>query len=164
VDSVALTPNKTLVGEGCPLRLNVFVRNTGYHTETFTVKVYANATFAASNVFMVLSESSAICTLIWNASGFAKGNYQISVVADAVAYETDMTDNNCSDGVVFVTIAGDVNGDRKVDGKDVAVLAKGYNSLEGQPKYVANADITDDGKIDGKDIAILSKNYGKTEP
>jgi hypothetical protein len=162
VDNVE--PLKTIVGEGYTIRLNVSIRNAGYHTETFTLKAYANATFAASKIVAILSESSTTAIVTWNTSGFVKGCYNISVIAEAVPYETNTTDNNCADGTVFVAFAGDVNGDEKVEGKDVAWLAKCYNFQSGQLGYLVNVDINDDEKIDGKDIAILSKNYGKFEP
>lgn len=56
-------------------------------------------------------------------------------------------------------LPGDVIGDRKVDGRDVAIMAKYFGRTSG---YAPNADITNDGKIDGKDIAVASKNFGKT--
>jgi hypothetical protein len=160
VDSIIAL--KTIVGEGYTMRLNVSLRNTGYHTETVNLEAYANDTFAASKLFTILHESSATATITWNTSGFAKGNYRMTVVAEAVPYETNISDNSCLGGMVFITIAGDVDGNRKVDGKDVALAAKYYNSFEGQPRYIANVDINDDRRIDGKDFAILAKNYGKS--
>jgi hypothetical protein len=59
---------------------------------------------------------------------------------------------------------GDLNGDLKVDGKDIAIIAKAYGSLIGQPAYVPNADINGDGKIDGKDIEVAAKYYGTHYP
>jgi len=67
-------------------------------------------------------------------------------------------------------LQGDISGmgigqpDGKVDGKDVALVAKAYDSKFGQPKYIAVADINGDLKVDGKDIAYVAKNYGKTQP
>lgn len=155
---------KTVVGEGFQIKLNVSIRNTGYHTETFEVTIYANGTLAASKIATLNSESSVVVTLSWNTSGFTKGNYEMSAVVEPVLYETNTTDNSRTDGMVILTIAGDVNGNWKVDGKDIAWLAKCYNSIIGQPEYLVNMDINDDGKIDGKDIAVAAKNYDKHYP
>jgi hypothetical protein len=74
-----------------------------------------------------------------------------------------------------VSIPGDINGDRKVDMKDVAAVAKAYgsalSSADGwywhSPRksccpHSPNCDINDDGKIDLKDYSVTTKNYGKS--
>jgi hypothetical protein len=66
---------------------------------------------------------------------------------------------NCQ---VVITFPGDVNSDLKVDGKDIAFLAKAYNTQPGNPLWNPDADVNNDGKVDGKDIATASKNYGKS--
>lgn len=55
-------------------------------------------------------------------------------------------------------LAGDVNGDNKIDGRDVALVAKYFGSTSGFP---LEADINKDGKVDGKDIAVVAKNFGQ---
>ena len=68
-------------------------------------------------------------------------------------------------GIIFdrspSTIPGDVNGDRKVDGKDIAIMTEALLSSVGQPGYVPYADVNCDGRIDGKDIAIACKHFGQ---
>ena len=56
---------------------------------------------------------------------------------------------------------GDINGDRKVDMKDIAIVAKAFGSVLGSPNYNPKYDLTGDGKIDMKDIAIVAKLFGK---
>jgi hypothetical protein len=55
-------------------------------------------------------------------------------------------------------LAGDVNGDKKIDGRDIALIAKYFGSTSGFPP---EADVNKDGKVDGKDIAIAAKNFGQ---
>lgn len=64
--------------------------------------------------------------------------------------------------VINQTLPGDANGDGKVDGKDVAIVAKAYNTHPGDPLWDPRADLNGDLKVDGKDVAIVAKNYGKT--
>lgn len=155
-------PFKTVVGQGFITFINVTIQNQGTITETFNVTVYANTTIIETEANITLtSGNSATLTFTWNTSGFAKGNYTIRAYAWPVPGESDTSDNNRIDGTVLVTIPGDVNGDKKVEGKDIAVIAKYFGSIEGFPP---NADIDSDGKVDGRDIAIAAQNFGKTWP
>jgi parallel beta-helix repeat protein len=61
----------------------------------------------------------------------------------------------------YVLLLGDLNYDRKVDGRDIAIVAKYFGSTNGYPP---NADVNGDGKVDGRDIAIVSRNFGKKYP
>jgi hypothetical protein len=159
-----VTPSKTVIGQNYSLSIYVTAENQGDYTETFNITLYANTTIVETKGVTLTSRNSTTITFTWNTTGFALGNYTISAIADTVLGETDTTDNNSTDGWVTVTILGDVNGDFKCDGKDIARIAKAYGSLIGQPAYVRNADINDDGKIDGKDIAVSAKYFGTRYP
>jgi len=58
-------------------------------------------------------------------------------------------------------LIGDVNGDGKVDIKDLVLLIKAYGSYPGSPKWNPNADINNDNKVDIKDLVLLIKHYGE---
>jgi parallel beta-helix repeat protein len=60
--------------------------------------------------------------------------------------------------------AGDINGDFKVDHKDLLLLASAYGSKTGDAEYISEADIDCSGKVDHKDLLILASNYGKEGP
>jgi len=55
--------------------------------------------------------------------------------------------------------SADVNNDRKVEGKDNAIVAKAYDTIPGQPRWDSRADINVDGHVEGKDVAIVAKYY-----
>jgi parallel beta-helix repeat protein len=57
---------------------------------------------------------------------------------------------------------GDVNMDGKVDGRDIAIVARAFGAIPGDPRWNALADVNDDGKIDGKDIVTVVKLFGKS--
>jgi hypothetical protein len=159
-----VSPSKTVVAQDYSLNINVVVANQGDFTETFNVTAYANTTAIQTETLTLTSQSFTTLTLTWNTTGFAKGNYTISAYAWPVPGETNTADNNLTSGWILMTILGDVNGDFKCEGKDIALIAKAYGSLVGQAAYVPNADINDDGKIDGKDIAVAAKYYGTRYP
>ena len=61
-----------------------------------------------------------------------------------------------------VKMLGDVNGDGKVNYKDLYLLLIAYGSSEEDPNYNPEADFNRDGKVNYKDLYILLVNYGKT--
>lgn len=54
-------------------------------------------------------------------------------------------------------IPGDANGDRKVDGSDVTILAGNWQVLSGATWDMG--DFNSDGKVDGSDVTILAGNW-----
>ena len=61
---------------------------------------------------------------------------------------------------VGVAVAGDANGDGKVDGADLAVWQQYYDPLGGNPANDwGKGDWNDDGKIDGADLALWQQHY-----
>jgi parallel beta-helix repeat protein len=164
IEITGITTSKNVVGQGYNLLINATIMNYGVYTEVFNVTSYVNTTLITSQTIVLASGSFTTITFTWNTTGFAYGNYTLWSYAEPVQGETFTSDNNSTDGWVTVTILGDVNGDFKCEGKDIAIIAKAYGSLEGQAGYVPNADINDDGRIDGKDIAVAAKYYGTHYP
>jgi hypothetical protein len=167
---------KETVGKGVTCRINATVQNQGTFGETFNVTAYANATKIESKQITLASGSSTVVTFKWNTTGYAFGNYTIKAVADTVLGETDTADNSFTDGTIRVCLVGDVNGDKKVELKDVFAVGKAYGSARGSDglywhtpaksccPHSPNCDINDDDKIDLKDYYATTKNFGKTEP
>jgi len=58
------------------------------------------------------------------------------------------------------TLTGDLFPDGKIDMRDIAIVAKAFNTSPGDPLWVSEADLNADGKIDMKDIAIVAKAFG----
>ena len=61
-----------------------------------------------------------------------------------------------------VWLAGDANGDRVVDVRDLAILAVNYDAASG--KYWSEGDFTGDTGTDVQDLAMLAFNYNRTMP
>ena len=101
------------------------------------------------------------------------GNYAVEArLVEAYNYNEDEVDFVGVSGTVNVVdfIYGDVNGDGKINGRDVVKLAKylaAYDELTGTSSVTVSpgADANGDGKINGRDIVKLRKylaNYDES--
>jgi plastocyanin len=108
---------------------------------------------------LLISGASKNVTFIWNTHDYLKGFYNLTAYAWPLQGETDISDNLLSCGTIKVTILGDINGDFKVDIKDVSLV--GVNWQKTAPPAPPNVDINDDGKIDIKDVSIIGAHWQK---
>ena len=88
------------------------------------------------------------------------GNYSVTLtITDSVGRT-----NSASQIVQVLNVTVkmyDLNGDNKIDMKDVAIAARAFGSTPGSPNWNPVADINGDGKVDMKDIAPVARNFGK---
>jgi hypothetical protein len=158
-------PPKETLGENKPIDINVTVTNEGDFTETFNVTIYTNATLPLPEIAKVqvtlLPTEIRTLELKNVILSSVKGVIRIIAVADTVPGETDTADNTRNYDQTFVTLAGDVDGDRDVDIFDIVRMAGVYGVRQPDPRYNPNCDIDDDGDIDIFDIVAAAGNYGK---
>jgi hypothetical protein len=160
-----VTLYKTVVGQDYGVNIIVTLADLGTCNETFKVTAYANTSSITSQNVTLSSGTSTNFTLTWNTTGFAYGNYTISAYACPIPNETSTADNNFSFCfAVHVGVPGDVNGDGKVDMRDIGAIARLFGVNYPSPQYNPNYDINCDGKIDMKDIAIAARNFGQHYP
>jgi hypothetical protein len=147
------------------MHVNVTVVNNGDLPESFIVTAKADGNvIGTQNVVNLPPTGSTVLSFLWNTSGYAIGNYTLSAVAGPVPGETNIADNTLVDGIVKVTIIGDINGDDKVDMKDIGRAARAFGTDFGDSDYDPNADLNDDHKIDMKDIGTAARHFGDTYP
>jgi len=158
--------SKTVVGQGFTLCIDLKILNYGIYNETFAVTAYVNTITITTQIISLTRRNSTTITFTWNTTGFAKGNYTIRAYAWPVLDETDTENNNLVDGLIKVTVIGDINGDFKVDIKDLVLVIKHYGSYPGHPikPWNPNADVNCDNKVDIKDLVLLIKHYGEHYP
>jgi hypothetical protein len=153
---------KAVVGQGYPGQLNVTVMNQGDRAETFDVSVYADSELVHTETVTLAGRTSIVAALSWVALNVAKGTYSMTVIAEPVPNEIDTADNTCSGSSVFVTIPGDVNGDRRVNIFDIVLVASLYMTSQAEdPRYNPNCDIEGDGDVDLFDMVLAAGHYGE---
>jgi len=116
------------------------------------------ASWLYTNISLPSGKSTTI-TFTWDTTGFAKGNYTISAYVTPVPGETDLMDNNFTDGTIAVTIRGDLNNDCVVDIADVVLVTAVYRSKRGDPEFRPNSDVIEDGVIDVADVVAVTAHY-----
>lgn len=88
-------------------------------------------------------------------------NYTITAIAN-IQFDSNTT-NNVKEGTIRikVRIMGDINGDGKVDMKDIALAASAFGAYPSHSRWNPDADIDENDKINLKDIALISKHFGE---
>jgi len=156
---------KTIVGQGYTMNINVTVANQGDFTETFNVTLYVNTTAIQTRQATLANKASITLTFTWDTNGFVKGNYTIWAYAWPVQGEADTSDNTFINGMVMVTIPGDVVEPYfEVDIFDVTAICICYDTKSGETLYQADYDLDSNGIIDIYDIVAACINYGQKDP
>jgi parallel beta-helix repeat protein len=155
---------KTVVPEGYNsiVWVNATALNYGIQAETFNLTLQIGKAIQ-EQVLSLMERNSTTLAFSLNVSGWAKGNYLLSVHASPVPGETDTTDNDY-DGVLIVSILGDINGDFTADIYDAIILANAYNSKPTNSNWNPNADINGDSVVDIYDAIILANYYNQHYP
>lgn len=161
---MGVTLSRTLIWEGLPVDINVTVANYGSYEETFNVTIYVNDDAVHTFTDVTLTKTSfttLTCTLV--IIGGSGGKRTIRAYAWPVPEETEVADNQAS-GMVLIVFPYDVNGDGKIDVKDLYLVARAYGSDPSRPNWNPNCDTNGDNKIDMKDYYAICKHYGTVYP
>lgn len=156
-----LTVGKKIIGEGYCTNVSVSVANRGTFSEDFNVIIYANGTTISETSTTLIAGGSDIIGFVWNTTGWSKGHYLLGASVPPVLNETNIFDNSCTDDFVFLTIPGDIDGDRDIDIFDAVAIARTYGSCTDDLQYDPICDINDDGVIDIFDLVIAVGKYGQ---
>jgi len=154
--------SKTVIGEGYTGNISVRVENQGDFPETFNVTLFANSTIVETVTVTVPYKSSLDVSFVWNTTGFARGSYALTAVAEPVAGEMETGDNTLTDGSIFIAMPGDINADRIVDIFDIATVALAFGSTPSEPNWNPVADINNDGTVDIFDLVVVALHFGET--
>ena len=166
----AVTPYQTVIGQGFTSNITITIANQGGNIETFNVTTYANATVIATIASITLPIGNSLTqNIVWNTTGFAKGNYTITVEVSLAPGETNTANNSYTPPWVIIAIQCDITGitgwpDGRVDMKDLAIVARCFGSTPGASNWNPNADFNCDGTVNMRDIALVARRFGNIDP
>jgi hypothetical protein len=176
-----VTSPKKIICQTMTGNVTTTVANLGTLPESVNVTVYANLTSVwngtewnevvpnatkigtFTNVPIGIGNNANL-TLVWNTTGFAKGNYTISANATIVPGETNTADNNMTGGWIAILMLGDVTLDGFSDGRDISKVSRCFGTIPGDPRWNADCDVNNDGSADGRDISIVARHFGEGGP
>jgi len=162
VAAIDLLFSKSITGQEYALRITATVENQGSFSETFDLSFYSNQTETGTQTVVSLTPTAREnINFTWNTAGWTIGNYSMSIYVWPVPLENYTADNRLVKGWVFVTIPGDVDGDKTVTIYDIVRMACIYGASVNDPLYDPCTDINDDGNVDQADVAIGVTNYGQ---
>jgi hypothetical protein len=169
---VDVTPYRNWTYQGRLMNVSVTVANDGEYAENATVNLYFNSStgngmIGTKPVALTLDETKTL-TFTWNTKGipvYYNGYNITAVIQISPEIDINLTNNSLqSPSNVQVRIPGDINGDGKVDGRDMTVAVRAFGTFPGRPRWNPNADVNQHGRVDGRDITIVAKNFGKHDP
>jgi len=161
---INVTSNCTWVFQGFSANINVTILNRGDFGENVNATLYYNATsgdaIGTQNITLLAGENETLA-FVWDTKGLPYNqNYTITAVA-TIPLDVNLTDNTLATRPITVRILGDINGDGRVDGRDITIAARAFGTRPGDPRWNLDADINGDGKVDGRDLVMIARNFGK---
>ncbi len=160
---INLAPSVMHAYLGWYVDINVTVRNKGDLAENRTVAIYCDSRIIGLQTVTLAPNTDVLLSFTWNTTSTLPGNCTLIATVNIVLAESDTFDNTL-DAKVIVKILGDINGDDKVDTKDLALAAIAFGGYLGRPGWDSEADLNRDGRTDIRDLVIIAKNFGKTYP
>ena len=173
--------------QGVSLPVSASILNNGTVTETsVVVNATANGTLIGTQtVASIGAGSSQTLTFNWNTTSASLGTYTVTATVTPVANQTDFTQISKSITVQVLNathppVSFDLNGDGKVDMKDISLVALAFGShgpdipnpgSAASPNWNPKADVAGlennaivevpDGKVDMNDIVEITLHFGE---
>jgi parallel beta-helix repeat protein len=151
--------SRIIVYRGFNTSINVTATNIGTYPEDAWITLYCNITSGKSigqyPLHLDMGQSFTM-QFVWNTAEAPYGTYMLTAVATIPAGS-----HSLSSGNITVRVPGDVDGNGRVDLRDIALVARALGSTPGSPNWNPAADINGDSVVNMQDITLVAKHFGQ---
>lgn len=163
ITDLSLSDDRPLQNDS--VTITVRALNNGTVAETFNVSVfYSGILIETQTVTSLGIGEEETLTYTWDTTGVPLGSHTIRAEADVVPGETNTANNIRTTTAIVLSPTGistDVNGDGKVDMRDIGEVAVAYGTDMDHPRWNSRADVNGDGVVNLLDIALTAHDFGK---
>lgn len=160
-----------------PASASVAVAAGGETTQVYTITSIdgfaQTISFSASGLPNGVSANFVPSSLTPPANGATTSTLTFSATLTAACGGADVTVRGSGGGLAHTAavalsvtgcgLVGDLDGSGRVDGFDLARLARSYNSAPDDPAWDPQADLDGDGAVNADDLQILIEFFGRTQ-
>ena len=160
-----VSPSRSQIYLGWSTNITVTIKNEGTTTVgNFTIRCKAvsgdvEIIIGTMEVAQLTPLNTTTATFQWTPENAA--TYRIECEVSILEGEIDFLDNTLADGTVNVRMVGDVNGDDKVDIKDLVAVIPSFGASPLHPNWNPLADLNLDNIINMRDLGLIAKNFGR---
>ncbi len=154
-DYLALTIRGALGGEESTIGISL---NDGSKTGTLKLRTYGNLTDSYKEILIPLSDFNINLSKATFLRIAGTGTAQTVKIDDIKLIKTGETIPPSPTKTPAI-LYGDLNEDLSVNMADVIILAKTFNCVKGDRKYIEANDLNTDGSINMADVVIIAKVF-----
>lgn len=163
----SVTVDRTWVGQGISVSINVTILNKGdFEEKTFVALYYdltANKTIGVQDATLFVGQNETVA-FVWDTTDVACcHNYTVAATATILA-DNYVEDNTLDGGPVTVRILGDIDGNNVVNVLDMIILTTHFGLKHGDAGWNADVDLNRDGKTNILDVIIMAYHFSIAYP
>jgi len=151
--------------QGQNVTITIAVLNNGTTTESFPVEINLETSMIGTlQVDSLAAGNSQTLTLEWNTTSAPTGRHTITATIELMPGDTDPANNAMNKPITILSTTGpstDLDGDGKVDLKDIAIVAAAFGTKDGDARWNAIADVNLDGVVNMTDLGLVARDFWK---